>query len=42
VKDEVYRVAARLGLPVVVVANSWIRSPERVTMAVAEGPDAAE
>ena len=27
VKDEVYRVAARLALPVIVVANSFIRTP---------------
>ena len=27
VKDEVYRVGGRLGLQVVVVANSWLRTP---------------
>ena len=27
VKDEVYRVAARYALPVIVVSNSWIRVP---------------
>jgi len=45
VKDEVYRVAARLGLPVVVVANSWIRTPDRAQISmvvVDEGPDAAD
>jgi uncharacterized protein YaiI (UPF0178 family) len=45
VKDEVYRVAARYGLPVTVVANSFIRVPddpliERV--AVAGDLDAAD
>jgi hypothetical protein len=45
VKDEVYRVAERLGLPVFVVANSWIRTPAdpRVTAVVVdEGPDVAD
>ena len=45
VKDEVYRVAARLGLAVFVVANSWIRTPgePRITaVVVEEGPDAAD
>ncbi|MDH5589526.1 MAG: YaiI/YqxD family protein [Gemmatimonadota bacterium] len=27
VKDEVYRVAGRYGLPVVLVSNSWFRTP---------------
>ena len=45
VKDEVYRVAGRHGLPVFVVTNSFIRVPrdpliERI--AVAAGPDAAD
>jgi uncharacterized protein YaiI (UPF0178 family) len=45
VKDEVYRVAGRHGLPVFVVANSFIRVPqdpliERIV--VAAGPDAAD
>jgi uncharacterized protein YaiI (UPF0178 family) len=45
VKEEVYRVAARLGLAVVVVANSFIRVPqdpliERVV--VGDGMDAAD
>ncbi len=35
VKDEVYRVAGRLGLSVAVVANSWIRTPQ------VHGPDGA-
>ena len=29
VKDEVYRVAKRYGLRVFVVANSWMRTPEK-------------
>lgn len=45
VKDEVYRVAARLRLPVAVVANAWLRIPddpliERVI--VAQGADKAD
>ena len=45
VKDEVYRVSGRYGLPVSVVSNSFMRVPqdpliERV--AVASGPDAAD
>ena len=45
VKDEVYRVAARLGLKVFVVANSWIRTPVSpliVMTVVDEGPDVAD
>jgi uncharacterized protein YaiI (UPF0178 family) len=45
VKDEVYRVAARYGLPVFVVCNSWIRTPAGpgVTLVVVdEGPDVAD
>jgi uncharacterized protein len=45
VKDEVYRVASRLGLKVFVVANSWIRTPTSaliVMTVVDEGPDAAD
>jgi hypothetical protein len=45
VKDEVYRVAGRYGLPVFVVCNSWIRTPTdpRITlMVVDEGPDVAD
>jgi hypothetical protein len=45
VKDEVYRVAERYGLPVFVVSNSWIRTPpvKRVTSVVVdEGPDVAD
>jgi hypothetical protein len=45
VKDEVYRVAARYAVPVVVVANSWIRTPRDPgidLVVVAEGPDAAD
>ncbi len=45
VKEEVYRVAGRYGLPVRVVCNSWIRTPPRstVTLVVVEpGPDVAD
>jgi uncharacterized protein YaiI (UPF0178 family) len=45
VKDEVYAVAARLGLSVVVVANSRIHVPRESgveMVVVADGPDAAD
>lgn len=45
VKDEIYKVAERYGLKVVVVANSWIRVPgtEAVRLVVVDaGPDAAD
>jgi uncharacterized protein YaiI (UPF0178 family) len=43
VKDEVYAVAARLGLAVVVVANQRMKVPEGVEMIVVpDGPDAAD
>ncbi len=45
VKDEIYRVAARYGLPVFVVCNSWIRTPAgaQITLIVVdEGPDVAD
>ena len=45
VKDEVYRVAARYGLTVFVVANSAIlipRTPEIEQVVVGPGPDAAD
>ena len=45
VKDEVYRVADRYQLPVFVVSNSWIRTPQnpRVTSVVVDdGPDVAD
>ena len=51
VKDEIYRVAGRLGLAVAVVANSWIRTPhvpgpEGASLVrfvqVEAGPDAAD
>lgn len=45
VKDEVYKVAQRYDLPVTVVANSWMRTPnpERVTMkVVGDGFDEAD
>ncbi|HMN36431.1 MAG TPA: YaiI/YqxD family protein [Hyphomicrobium sp.] len=45
VKEEVAKVAARHGLPVIYVSNAWMRLPhgekiERVV--VAEGPDVAD
>jgi uncharacterized protein YaiI (UPF0178 family) len=45
VKDEAYRVAARYGVPVNVVSNSWIRvpkDPQISLVVVAQGPDAAD
>lgn len=43
VKDEVYEVAARLGLAVIVVANQRMRVPEGVEMiVVSDGPDVAD
>ena len=45
VKDEVYKVAARCALPVHVVANSWIRTPDwpRISLVVVDaGPDIAD
>jgi len=45
VKDEVYRVAERYGIGVIVVANSWMRVPRmrRVTLEVVEeGLDGAD
>ena len=45
VKEEVYRVAERYGLPVFVVSNSWMRVPRhpQITLvAVGAGPDAAD
>jgi uncharacterized protein YaiI (UPF0178 family) len=45
VKDEVYRVAVRYGLPVFVVSNSWIRTPPQklvTSIVVEEGPDVAD
>lgn len=45
VKDEVLRVAARHGLTVHMVSNSWMRLPETPLIhrvVVAEGPDAAD
>jgi uncharacterized protein YaiI (UPF0178 family) len=45
VKDEVYRVAQRYGLPVTLVANSWMRTPREDWLrleVVAEGADAAD
>ncbi len=45
VKDEVYRVADRYKLPVFVVSNSWIRTPQspRIqSVVVDDGPDVAD
>ncbi len=48
VKDEVYRVAARYGLAVQVVANMWMRTPRALPagsvemIVVEDGPDAAD
>jgi uncharacterized protein YaiI (UPF0178 family) len=45
VKEEVYRVAARYGLPVSVVANGFIRVPQDPTIeriAAGSAPDAAD
>ena len=45
VKPEIYKVAQRHGLRVVLVANSWMRTPldERIELVVAEGDlDAAD
>ncbi len=45
VKDETYKVAARYSIPVCVVANSWMRTPEKgqVALQVVEGDfDAAD
>jgi uncharacterized protein YaiI (UPF0178 family) len=45
VKEEVYRVADRYRLPVFVVSNSWVRTPQnpRITSVVVEdGPDVAD
>jgi hypothetical protein len=44
-KDEAYRVAERYSVPVVVVANRWIRVPSdpRIQLVVVDdGPDAAD
>ena len=45
VKEEIYRVAGRCGLPVFVVCNSWIRTPAdpQIQLVVVEaGPDVAD
>ena len=45
VKDEVYRVAARYGLHVFVVSNSWINTPRETwieQVVVDAGPDIAD
>ena len=45
VKDEVYRVALRCELPVFVVANTWMQTPERgqvELVVVDDGFDAAD
>lgn len=45
VKDEIYKVAVRYGLPVMLVANSWIRMPAHPLFSfklVSDGFDAAD
>ncbi|HEX2252066.1 MAG TPA: YaiI/YqxD family protein [Thermoanaerobaculia bacterium] len=45
VKQEIYRVAGRYGLPVTLVANSWMRTPDdpRITLEVVDaGMDEAD
>ncbi|MDQ3654120.1 MAG: YaiI/YqxD family protein [Chloroflexota bacterium] len=47
VKDQVYKVAARYGIPLKVVANTWLRTPEIAglisqTVVVPGSPDAAD
>lgn len=45
VKNEVYRVAGRYGLPVTVVANSWMRVPDDPLISIEvvdDGFDAAD
>ncbi len=45
VKEEVYRVALRHGVPVVIVANSWLRIPDHPLVSrqvVTDGFDAAD
>jgi len=45
VKPEIYRVARRYGLKVVLVSNSWMRTPEASWLelvVVDSGPDAAD
>ncbi len=42
VKDEVYRVARRYGLQVVLVSNSWIRTPSEDLIAVEVVPGEPE
>lgn len=45
VKDEIYKVALRHGVPVVIVANSYIRIPEHSLISrkiVSDGFDAAD
>ena len=45
VREEVYRVASRYGLPVFVVSNTWIRTPAQSgisSVVVEAAPDAAD
>lgn len=45
VKDEIYKVALRYSMPVVLVANSWIRMPSHALFSfklVSDGFDAAD
>lgn len=45
VKDEVVRVAARHGMPVLMVSNAWMRGPDHPLVSrilVPQGPDVAD
>lgn len=45
VKDEVFKVAGRYGLKVIVVGNAWLRLPDDPMLSmvvVPEGPDSAD
>lgn len=42
VKDEVFRVAERYGLPVVVVGNSWLRLPDNPLFSMVMAPQGAD
>ena len=43
VKEQIYRAAARYGMPVTIVANGYMRVPPEATLArVGDDPDAAD
>lgn len=42
VKDEVFKVAERYGLPVVVVGNSWLRLPDNPLFSMVMAPQGAD